>query len=267
MALANYVKFRRGTPAQFAAVATKDADCLYFISEQNATQGVLYLGDKLISGSITSNISLSDLEDILLGQNITPNSLLIYDGEEQKWVNKSFSEIFGDITGSLIEMTGATASQDGLSGVVPKPIAGDQNKFLRGDATWAEVSGLTPAQAQELVQLRTDVNSILGVDAGSGLSMREVAAEAISAIVANAPEDLDTLKEIADWIADHPNDFSAVNSRLTALESRSSVIEADIGDLEDEIAALKVKDTDLQNQIYDLGDRLRWMAVDGSEEE
>ena len=196
MALANYVKFRRGTPAAFAALATKDADCLYFISEQNATQGVLYLGDKLISGGITSNISLSDLSDILLGENVSPNSLLIFDGEEQKWVNKPFSEIFGDITGSLVEMVGATASQDGAAGIVPAPIAGDQNKFLRGDATWAEVSGLTPAQAQELVQLRTDVNTIIGDDAG--FSMREVAADEVATIVANAPEDLNTLKEIAD---------------------------------------------------------------------
>ena len=80
MALANYVKFRRGTPANYAALASKDADSLYFISEKDATQGVLYLGDKLISGSLTANISLSDLQDVLLGNNITPNSLLIYDG-------------------------------------------------------------------------------------------------------------------------------------------------------------------------------------------
>lgn len=84
MALANYVKFRRGTPAGYAALSVKDADSLYFISEKDATQGVLYLGDKLISGSLTSNISLSDLEDILLSSNVTPNSLLIYDGEAQK---------------------------------------------------------------------------------------------------------------------------------------------------------------------------------------
>ena len=84
MALANYVKFRRGTPAQFAALASKDADCLYFISEKDAITGLLYLGDKLISGGLTSNISLSDLEDILLGNNISPNSILIFDGEEQK---------------------------------------------------------------------------------------------------------------------------------------------------------------------------------------
>ena len=84
MALANYVKFRRGTPASYAALAVKDADSLYFISEKDATQGVLYLGEKLISNSLTSNISLSDLEDILLSSNVTPNSLLIYDGEAQK---------------------------------------------------------------------------------------------------------------------------------------------------------------------------------------
>lgn len=84
MALANYVKFRRGTPAQFAALVSKDADCLYFISEPNAITGTLYLGDKLISGSLTSTISLNDLEDIVLSNNISPNSLLIYDGTQEK---------------------------------------------------------------------------------------------------------------------------------------------------------------------------------------
>ena len=35
------------------------------------------------------------------------------------------------------EMTGATASTDGASGLVPAPTAGDQAKFLKGDGTWA----------------------------------------------------------------------------------------------------------------------------------
>ena len=34
-------------------------------------------------------------------------------------------------------MTGATASTDGASGLVPAPTAGDQTKFLKGDGTWA----------------------------------------------------------------------------------------------------------------------------------
>ena len=39
------------------------------------------------------------------------------------------------------EMTGATADSDGASGTVPAPKAGEENMFLRGDGTWAKVSG------------------------------------------------------------------------------------------------------------------------------
>ena len=39
------------------------------------------------------------------------------------------------------EMTGATADKDGTSGAVPAPKAGEENMFLRGDGTWAKVSG------------------------------------------------------------------------------------------------------------------------------
>ena len=34
-------------------------------------------------------------------------------------------------------MTGATATTDGTSGLVPPPTAGNENRFLRGDGTWA----------------------------------------------------------------------------------------------------------------------------------
>ena len=37
------------------------------------------------------------------------------------------------------DMTGATASADGSHGLVPRPLAGDEAKFLRGDGTWAGV--------------------------------------------------------------------------------------------------------------------------------
>ena len=38
-------------------------------------------------------------------------------------------------------MIGATSSADGASGLVPKPVTGDNTKFLRGDGTWQTVSG------------------------------------------------------------------------------------------------------------------------------
>ena len=43
----------------------------------------------------------------------------------------------GTTTITAPEMTGATASTDGVSGLVPAPTAGDQAKFLKGDGTWA----------------------------------------------------------------------------------------------------------------------------------
>ena len=253
MALANYVKFRRGTPAMYAAIAKKDADSLYFISEPDATKGLLYLGDKLISNSLTSDYSLSDLEDILLGEHITPNSILIYDGDQGKWVNRPFSEIFNEVFGSLTTMVGATESADGVAGTVPKPLAGDNTKFLRGDANWVTISEFTPVHAQELVQLRTDVNGIIGSDAG--LSMREVAANEVAKIVANAPENLNTLKEIADKLTAHDGQFTNVISRIETIEN------GPVGNLEAELQALRNADTYLQIEINDLDARLQWRGI------
>ena len=39
------------------------------------------------------------------------------------------------------DFTGATIQQDGSHGLVPEPSAGDENKFLKGDGTWADAGG------------------------------------------------------------------------------------------------------------------------------
>ena len=41
--------------------------------------------------------------------------------------------------GVFQDFKGATASSDGLGGKVPKPLAGQQEKFLKADGTWGEV--------------------------------------------------------------------------------------------------------------------------------
>ena len=43
----------------------------------------------------------------------------------------------------------------------------------------------------------------------------------IAEVVADAPEDLDTLKEIADWIKTHANDAAAMNTQIT--ENKSNI--------------------------------------------
>ena len=53
---------------------------------------------------------------------------------------------------------GATSAAPGSKGLVPQPQAGDDTKFLKGDGTWATVSG-GPAVVQTTGQSTTDVMS------------------------------------------------------------------------------------------------------------
>lgn len=57
------------------------------------------------------------------------------------------------VTALSADVTGATSLADGAHGLVPKPNAGDQNKFLKGDGTWtladsaATQDSTTPVQS------------------------------------------------------------------------------------------------------------------------
>ena len=130
----NYVKFMRGSQALYNSLATKDQDTLYFVYENiGDDHGKLYLGNKLISGSssnIDGDISINDIEDIVLDANLSDGDVLIYDEAEGKWVNSTLANAL-----SVAVMDGATADLDGTSGLVPMPRAGDQLKYLRGDGT------------------------------------------------------------------------------------------------------------------------------------
>lgn len=64
------------------------------------------------------------------------------------------------------------------------------------------------------------VNTLIGSD--SNKSARTIANEELAAqlITANADESLNTLQEIAAWIQSHPGDASAMNSAITALQTK-----------------------------------------------
>ena len=64
------------------------------------------------------------------------------------------------------------------------------------------------------------VNTLIGSD--SNKSARTIANEELAAqlITANADASLDTLQEIAAWIQSHPGDASAMNSAITALQTK-----------------------------------------------
>lgn len=192
--IANFVKFIRGTKTNWEKTtdSAKDSNTLYFItSETDSTDNKLYLGSKLIScgmgGTVEGN--LSDLQDILISDNLTGNSILVYDATESKWVNKTVNDVLSLIVKT---MTGATADADGEAGLVPQPKAGDQEKFLQGDGTWVDITE----------------------------KVTTIATEQVAKIVDGAPAAYDTLKEIADWITKH----ETTSDMVTTLNSLNKTV-------------------------------------------
>lgn len=68
-------------------------------------------------------------------------------------------------------------------------------------------------------------------------SVKKTVDDAIAAIVASAPADFDTLKEISDWISGHASDASAMNSDIAELKR----LTAGLGTTGDPAAAKTVK--------------------------
>lgn len=143
--MARYVKFMRGTSDAFVRLTQKDNDTLYFIYENEAAgTGLLYLGNKLIAGGGASDLSTTSidaLKDVLITEGLADKSLLVYDAKGSVWVNKTLDE-------AISVFIGAGSSSNGKAGLVPAPLAGQTNMFLRSDGTWAVVEASGQAGPQ-----------------------------------------------------------------------------------------------------------------------
>lgn len=84
----------------------------------------------------------------------------------------------------------------------------------------AEVRNLISDNADDISELNGKMTTLIGSDTGK--SARTIANEELAKqlIPENADESLDTLAEIAAWIQSHPNDASAMNAAITALQEK-----------------------------------------------
>lgn len=65
---------------------------------------------------------------------------------------------------------------------------------------------------------------------GTGSVSKQVA-DAVAAIIADAPEAYDTLKEISDWISSHASDAATMNSQINTNKEDIAALEALVGEL------------------------------------
>lgn len=246
--LPNYVRFTRGTPTAYKNLLKKDPDTLYFISEAGAEDGILYLGTKVIAGG-SSNVSvtsLDDLTDVLLSNSIAANSFLMYDAVQDRWIDKSIADIAALIAPP---MKGATAEDDGKSGLVPVPHAGEENFVLLGNGTWS--SGLA--------DLTSVVEVVVGKDTGK--SARDIA----ESVFENYVGSMEDFKDLMDWFDKNP-DFTDFNKRLNTIEGTvfdQGSLDTDdyIPGLDTRVGNLEFAMKDVRKEISNIYERLVWHEI------
>lgn len=109
-----------GTSSNVAASATGTSSIAVGVLAKTSAPYTIQLGKGTNSTSNTMNVGLSQSLNVQL-------------------LNSS-----GKVpTDRYIPLTGATASTAGATGSVPAPAAGDNEKFLRGDGTWAQAGSVT----------------------------------------------------------------------------------------------------------------------------
>lgn len=112
----------------------------------------------------------------------------------------------------------------------------------------------TPAYSIELpyedmTEFKTKLTTLIGDD--SGKSVRTIAAEEMARqlIPENAKESMDTLAEIAQWIASHPDDAAAMNKSISELKTTTATLETNLAA---EVTRATTAEEGLSDRITDL---------------
>ena len=88
------------------------------------------------------------------------------------------------------------------------------------------------------IKANTDAITVLN-GSGEGSVSKQVS-DAVAAIVADAPEAYDTLKEISDWISNHADDAAAMNSQINTNKTDIASLKALVGTLPEGSASTTV---------------------------
>lgn len=222
-------------------------------------QGVLYINTVTGAGDVWNGTSWSNV--------IKGYATTIAEGADDTTVPTTkatkdyIDQKVSDVVAGSIDGLGALASKDE---VAETDLAAALAQKLNGKAEQtgleAEIARATAAEGQnandiDALEGRMDtaegqITTLVGADTGK--SVRAIANEELAAqlIPEDAQDSLDTLAEIAAWIQSHPDDASAMNAAIAALQA----ILDGIGDTEsgekatvvayvtDAIAALNIGD-------------------------
>ena len=173
--------------------------------------------------------------------------------------NKASTETVGALTGRVETVEGSiTSINEALGNKLESSDLDTINSSI--ESINSSIEGINSAldsklEASALSDLEGKVATLIGVDADK--SVRTIASEEVAKIVdENGNDSIDTLKEIADWIASHPNSVAELNSRLSSVEGNVSTLSSTVAGLGTSVEGLESKDAELETSIGEATGRI-----------
>ena len=211
-----------------AATAQARADAAYTLADGKVDKNGT---DRLITEAEANKLA-----------NIADNANNYDDTEVRGLIADNAEDIAAILDGSTAKTIKAV--EDSIAGVKATAEAAATKTALDEEITRAKKAEEDLAAKDLLIDADIDVlegkvTTLIGND--SNKSVRTIANEELAAqlIAEGAAESLDTLKEIAAWIQKHPNDASAMNAAIEALQAKTILGTYIEGEEEKEYATVK----------------------------
>lgn len=278
----HYVRFVRGTEANWNQLTHKDPHTLYFIVASNGQSGKLYLGTILIggtsaSGGSTSSISLADLSDVIIST-VGNRDILLYNSTSGQWENTSVDTLLASavananhlkytIVTSLNDIDTTADDADRYIYLVPKTASTndsyDEYMYINGSL---EKVGTWDTDLSNYVTLTTFNTRVGAIEDILQDTVDDNSGDTVPGLVSRVETIEDILNDTTDLLTGEtiPGLVSVVAS-FPDIYVLKSKYEAEVGD-----TSQLVNSTGSQNaptlvqQVNDLTDRLTWYEITNS---
>ena len=210
-------------------------DATAFLADIYAQSGVYDSGTQSIIFTLTNGSTFSVPVSALLP--VTTDSTIDGDGNATPL--------------SVVEMTGADGVTDGNKGIVPTPVATDNVKFLKGDATWSNVTandvGLgnvdNTSDLDKPISTATQTALDLKYDASNPDGFVDTAGAAAAAPVQDVNGETGNVVLDTDDISEGVTNLYFTDARVAASPSVST----NTGNIATNTANISSNDTDISN--------------------
>ena len=209
--MADLLKFLKGSSVRFNSLSEKYPDYFYLVSNTDGTID-FYLGDKLIAKGSTISSLIAEIDARKAG-----------DAELQRQIDTL------DLSGALSNLK---VSDSPVNGQYISSVSQTDGLISVTRANLPDYSEVYASKSiEETVSSHTSaINTLTGTGEGS---VSDAVSKGIASVVGGASDAFDTLKEIADYIQDVPQDVVGLTNTVNDLSGRMVTAEGEIDALQE----------------------------------